>query len=429
MISTMLMSAMVLAYPEQIHIAHKNANSMWVSWLDRSYFGNANLQLDGKQVFYALPKYYTYQSAYGEPQYTSPAIYHAEVTGLNCGETHSYRVGSDSNWSPYFNFTTLPCVGPNEKVTIALIGDLGQTVNSSNTVDHIVEGTKGTDPIQLAWLVGDLSYADSSYGPNCGRPGGCTQTRWDSWGNMVQKMSANIPLMTGPGNHEQEDSPTPKIGVSYLAYKSRMVGPDGGSADGAYWWSMEVAGVHMITLNSYMDYTAGSPQYTWLEQDLKKVDRKVTPWLVVGLHAPWYNSNVNHQNETEEWGMRKSMEPLLHQYGVDILFCGHVHAYERSHPVYNYVLTPGAMTEINIGDGGNREVLAADPLDWVQPQPNWSAFRQNKFGHGRFTVYNSTHARWSWHTIDTPETTISDPVWFVKAPAVRGVVAYPIEKF
>lgn len=64
----------------------------------------------------------------------------------------------------------------------------------------------------------------------------------------------------------------------------------------------------------------------WLEANLKAVDRKLTPWLVVGWHRynppslsgsgfdadlrpsprPWYNSNWVHQGEAEQ--MRVAME-------------------------------------------------------------------------------------------------------------------------
>lgn len=58
----------------------------------------------------------------------------------------------------------------------------------------------------------------------------------------------------------------------------------------------------------------------WLKADLAAVDRSRTPWLVVGMHAPWYNSNTAHQGEVED--MRRSMEGLLFSYGVDLVFAG-----------------------------------------------------------------------------------------------------------
>lgn len=48
------------------------------------------------------------------------------------------------------------------------------------------------------------------------------------------------------------------------------------------------------------------------------------------LHAPWYNSNTAHQGEDESEDMMAAMETLLYQNNVDLLFAGHVHAYERN---------------------------------------------------------------------------------------------------
>jgi hypothetical protein len=71
----------------------------------------------------------------------------------------------------------------------------------------------------------------------------------------------------------------------------------------------------------------------WLEADLKAVDRAVTPWILVHLHAPWYNSNSHHRGEAEEVEIMALFEPLLHANNIDVIFAGHVHSYERTHQV------------------------------------------------------------------------------------------------
>jgi len=43
------------------------------------------------------------------------------------------------------------------------------------------------------------------------------------------------------------------------------------------------------------------------------------------------------------------MEPLLYAYGVDIVLCGHVHAYERTLPVYNNSLNECGPVYFTIG--------------------------------------------------------------------------------
>jgi len=68
--------------------------------------------------------------------------------------------------------------------------------------------------------------------------------------------------------------------------------------------------------------------FSSFQADLAKVDRKRTPWLIVLLHVPWYNSNWAHQGEGDS--MMSSMEPLLYAAHVDMVIAGHVHAYERA---------------------------------------------------------------------------------------------------
>ena len=43
-------------------------------------------------------------------------------------------------------------------------------------------------------------------------------------------------------------------------------------------------------LSTEHDFSPNSTQYQWLEADLKKVDRRITPWLVVSGHRPMYLS-------------------------------------------------------------------------------------------------------------------------------------------
>lgn len=66
------------------------------------------------------------------------------------------------------------------------------------------------------------------------------------------------------------------------------------------------------------------------------MDRSVTPWLIVVLHAPWYNTNYAHQGNGD--AMKEAMEGELYKAHVDLVVTGHVHAYERT--VYSLSLGP-----------------------------------------------------------------------------------------
>jgi acid phosphatase type 7 len=89
-------------------------------------------------------------------------------------------------------------------------------------------------------------------------------------------------------------------------------------------------------------------------------------------------------------------EALFMEYSVNVVFAGHVHAYQRSHPVYNGEVVVeeegGGPVYIVIGDGGNREGHAKV---YEKPDSAWSAYKNDtSFGHGTITIVNDTHMLW-----------------------------------
>lgn len=318
--------------------------------------------------------------------YTSGEIHYVDIGPLKPNTVYYYKCGSNSG--PEFSLKTPPSQFP---IKFAVIGDLGQTDWTSSTLNHIAKSD-----YDMLLLPGDLSYADTK------------QPLWDSFGRLVQPLASQRPWMVTQGNHEVEKIP----GIhkkKFTAYKSRWYMPfeQSGSTSNLY-YSFNVAGVHVIMLGSYTHFHHSSDQYKWLQSDLNKVDRTKTPWLVVLIHAPWYNSNEAHQGESESVDMKAAMEDLLYNARVDVVFAGHVHAYERFTRVYKDKADDCGPIHITIGDGGNREGLATKYID---PQPSISLFREASFGHGEFKVTNATHALWTWNRNDDDVSVTADSVW------------------
>lgn len=314
--------------------------------------------------------------------YSSGKIHHVVIGPLMDNTVYYYRCGGQE---PEFQLKTPPSSFP---ITFAVVGDLGQTDWTASTLGHIDQSI-----YDIHLLPGDLSYADYQ------------QHLWDSFGDLIQPYASVRPWMVTEGNHEKESIPF--IKSPFQSYNARWKMPyeESGSTSNLY-YSFEVAGVHVIMLGSYTDYAQDSDQYVWLKADLAKVDRERTPWLLVLLHVPWYNSNWAHQGEGDD--MMAAIEPLIYSAGVDILIAGHVHAYERSERIYCGQLDSCGTVHITVGDGGNREGLAQR---YLYPKPAWSAFREASFGHGELNIVNATHAFWSWHRNDDYESYCSDKVW------------------
>ncbi|TMX03589.1 hypothetical protein EJD97_015703 [Solanum chilense] len=459
--------------PEQISVSlSATYDSVWISWITGEYQIGYNIKpLDpskvgsvvqyGKHIFSlrrkAIGQSVIYNQLYpfeGLQNYTSGIIHHVQLTGLKPDTLYYYRCGDPSipAMSTTYHFKTMPISSPKSyPKRIAIVGDLGLTYNTTSTISHLM----GNNP-DLVLLVGDVTYANlyltNGTGSDCYS---CSfpetpihetyQPRWDYWGRYMQPLVSKIPIMVLEGNHEIEEQAENQ---TFAAYRSRFAFPskESGSSSPLY-YSFNAGGIHFLMLGGYVAYNKSDDQYMWLEKDLANVDRTVTPWLVATWHPPWYSTYTAHYREAE--CMKVAMEELLYEYGVDLVFNGHVHAYERSNRVYNYTLDPCGPVHITVGDGGNREKMAIEHADepgkcpepsstpdkfmggfcaynftsgpaagnicWDQ-QPEYSAYRESSFGHGILEVKNETHALWTWHRNQDMYNKAGDIIYIVRQP-------------
>ncbi|CAK9237162.1 unnamed protein product [Sphagnum troendelagicum] len=376
--------------PDQVHVSLAGPNRMRVSWMTSSmtapstvHYGTTSQQYTA--IASGVKKSYSYFL------YKSGQMHHVVVGPLLDNTTYYYMCGGSGR---EFKFTTPPPAGPDVPIKFAVVGDLGQTGWTKSTLEHIENSN-----YNVLLLAGDLSYADYY------------QPLWDSFGKLVTPYASAKPWMVTLGNHDIEG--IPYIVDPFRAYNTRWQMPysESGSVSNQF-YSFETAGVHVLMLASYADFDEDSSQYKWLQADLARVDRSRTPWLIAVLHAPWYNSNAAHQLNGDR--MMAAMESLLYEARVDMVFAGHVHAYERMTRVYSMKRDPCGIIHITIGDGGNREGLAQSFLD---EQPEWSMYREASFGHGELDMVNATHARWTWHRNDDDEAVVADDIWITSLSA------------
>lgn len=376
----------------QVHVSLAGAKHMRVSWMSP-----ANGKNKTPVVQYGLTSGNYTSTAIGTSEsysfflYTSGLMNHVVIGPLEDSTIYYYKCGGAGK---EYKFKTPPPVGRNVPIKFAAVGDLGQTEWTKSTLSHI-----NNSNYDVLLFAGDLSYADYY------------QPYWDSFGELVEPYASARPWMVTEGNHDVESVPI--LVESFRAYNTRWQMPHNESgSDSNLFYSFEVAGVHVIMLGSYTDYDPKSAQFKWLQADLKKVDRSRTPWLIVVLHAPWYNTNHAHQHNGD--AMKKAMEQVLYEAHVDILVAGHVHAYERTTRVYANNVDPCGIMHITVGDGGNREGLARK---FYANSPDWSVFRESSFGHAELDIVNATHAHWTWHRNDDDEAVLADEFWITSLSA------------
>lgn len=82
----------------------------------------------------------------------------------------------------------------------------------------------------------------------------------------------------------------------------------------------------MLDSNPYVDWSDPSLR-AWLEKDLKGA--KKATWRFVAFHHPPFNSSTRHRDDQQ---MRVLCD-LFEKYGVDVVWTGHVHNYQRTYPM------------------------------------------------------------------------------------------------
>jgi Icc-related predicted phosphoesterase len=413
----------LFCYPQQVHINQgKKSSQMIISWLsdlDENYCPSV-VKIDGK-IFKGETVSYFIKNQTEFNNYQSSYIHHVLTNDLISGQSYTYDIlNSEFNSIHNSKFET---IGNSYPLSFGVIGDLGQTSYSVDTIKHL----NADKQIKMILHAGDLSYAD------------CQQKLWDSYGYLVEPLANHIPWMVCVGNHEIEyyDDNT----QLYLAFESRyrmqfdekaVFGPitipsavnpstskpyctpsifQSGYDYGNSFYSFNSGPAHIIYLNPYAETAIGSTQYNWLSNDLIEINKlsnkKLYPWLIVVMHCPWYNSNYKHYADEQTVLMRESMEELLFKYKVNLVISGHVHAYERTYPVYKNQTMKYAPTYISIGDGGNLEGLD----NKYYSKPDWSAFRNGtQYGHGKLTLLDEKKMIWRWYKNDDKQLIFRDEV-------------------
>jgi hypothetical protein len=132
----------------------------------------------------------------------------------------------------------------------------------------------------------------------------------------MRAVSRNVPTVVSRGNHDQSG----RIMKSLFTYP-----------DGNIYHSFDYANLHVVNLDACLWRHEESPDETtamldWCEEDLRNSKAE---WKIVIYHEPSYDMSYRRTN----WERERAMK-IFRKHGVDAIFVGHAHSYQRFGPLF-----------------------------------------------------------------------------------------------
>jgi hypothetical protein len=231
----------------------------------------------------------------------SPAAgqqYEADLTDLDPAAVHCYEVIDQGEvLLARTGFATAPAAA-DATVSFVSFGDLGtQTGDQFAVLDQLEQ----LDP-DFVLANGDVAYDN-----------GTLSDFENNFFAVYAEVLRSVPFFPASGNHEMRTS-------GAAPFREVFALPEnGGPAGIEHWYSFDWGPVHVTVLE---DEQIREEMIDWLDRDLAAVDQ---PWKIVVTHHPPYSSG-QHGNYPE----LQVLVPLFEKHGVDVVFSGHDHDYERS---------------------------------------------------------------------------------------------------
>lgn len=282
------------------------------------------------------------------------------LEGLEPGQNYMYRVtaaAADGQTldSGLLTFKTAELPGENQPIRFAVLGD---TEARPHINDRIAKLAWNERP-DFALCVGDLTD-------------GGQQDRKFEWNHEyflgLNQLTSRVPMYPVPGNGESD--------LHWYSRYHKLPSEDAG--EGYYTFTYGDIQFFMLDSNRSDQFGPGGTQYAWLERELQ---RSTATWKIACHHHPTFTSDEDDygntfQGEPSPLGDANVQKiiTLYETYGVDLVFFGHLHTYERSLPIKQGKPQAEGVTYIQCGGaGGNLEDFA--------PTPSWFSGKTHRGHH------------------------------------------------
>ena len=236
------------------------------------------------------------------------------LTGVY-GQTNSLRNNGNSRAdAPSPVKLTLP--NKEDSVRFIVIGDTGTGSRQQLELARVMQRYRQMFPFEFVLMVGDNMYGGEK-----------AADYKEKFENVYRPLlDQKVKFYAALGNHDESNQ------RFYEFF----------NMEGQEYYHFKKGTVSFYALNSnYMD----KKQIDWLNG---KLATDTTPWKIAFFHHPPYSSGGKHGSDDK---LRQVVEPIFLRHGVDVVFTGHEHFYERIKPQHGiYYFISGSGGKLGRGD-------------------------------------------------------------------------------
>ncbi|KAF1784305.1 Metallo-dependent phosphatase-like [Phytophthora cactorum] len=265
---------------------------------------------------------------------------------------------------------------------------------SVKSAKFIAYADMGVDPAPAATSTAVRSYQDvmDGYDSFLLHFGDISYARghahmWDEFFHVIEPYATRVPYMVSIGNHEYDyvtggaNDPSGATGedgrMDFHPDWANYGEDSSGECSVPMFYRWDALPTATVSIG-----TPSTTQYKWLENDLKNVDRKKTPWVVLTSHRMMYTTQLGEEADYKvAQHFRDEVEDLLWTHKVNLMLVGHQHSYERSCAVRNGKCTEDGKGPVHIVIGSAGAGL--EKQGFSNKLGEWSVSHLNDWGYLR----------------------------------------------
>jgi 3',5'-cyclic AMP phosphodiesterase CpdA len=220
---------------------------------------------------------------------------------------------------------TVPLPGKPDSLKFAVIGDNGTGDRPQYEVAQQMVKSRGSFPFDLVIMLGDNMYGSQ-------RPEDFVKKFEQPYAALLK---AGVMFQASLGNHDRVEN------ISYKPF----------NMNGQRYYSYVRKNVRFLALDSTL---MDAKQVAWIEATLRDARED---WKICYFHHPLYSNGGRHGSSVD---LRILLEPVFLKLGVNVVFSGHDHVYERLKPQKGIAyFVSGSAGELRRGDMRRSDQTAA----------------------------------------------------------------------